>query len=190
MPSITKELLLKLKDQYKNYSTFLETGTYKGETIFAMEPYFDNLITVEINENLFNSVSNSASNSASNKLNKIKFINADSIDIFQHIFKIINDKIIFFLDAHYSAIESSYGTKPVALLDELELINKLYKNDGIIIIGDVRLFGKNMGDENWTDISTEKIFTILFDRINDYYYLESNYSKEDFLIVHIKGINE
>ena len=45
MPSLNKEFLLQLKDKYLNYNTFIETGTLNGDTIFAMEPYFNKLYT-------------------------------------------------------------------------------------------------------------------------------------------------
>ena len=34
MPSIDLPFLQKMKIDYKNYSNFIETGTYFGETIF------------------------------------------------------------------------------------------------------------------------------------------------------------
>lgn len=56
MPSISKIELDKLKDNYQNYSFFIETGTYIGETIFNMEPHFNKLYTIEYSNDLFNSV--------------------------------------------------------------------------------------------------------------------------------------
>jgi len=182
MPSLDHDFLLKLKDNYKNYSTFIETGSYKGETIFAMEQYFDTLITIEVKEELYNNLLTNYNN------NKIKFINGDSVEVFNYLFKYVNDKCIFFLDGHYSSGITSFKNKTVPLLDEINLINTNFKNEGIIIIDDVRLFGKKLGNEDWSEINKDKIFEILFDRITEYYYLESDLDTQDRLIIHIKNI--
>jgi len=182
MPSLDHDFLLKLKDNYKNYSTFIETGSYKGETIFAMEQYFDTLITIEVKEELYYNLVTNYDN------NKIKFINGDSVEVFNYLFKYINDKCIFFLDGHYSSGITGFKNKTVPLLDEINLINTNFKNEGIIIIDDVRLFGKKLGSEDWSEINKDKIFEILFDRITEYYYLESDLDTQDRLIIHIKNI--
>lgn len=36
---------------------FVETGTYHGATIFAMEPHFDELHTIELGATLYRNVS-------------------------------------------------------------------------------------------------------------------------------------
>lgn len=48
MPSIDLNFLNKLQDNYETYKNFIETGTYYGETIFSLEPYFLKLHTIEI----------------------------------------------------------------------------------------------------------------------------------------------
>jgi len=48
MPSIDLNFLNQLQDEYKKYSNFIETGTYSGDTIFSLEPYFSKLYTIEI----------------------------------------------------------------------------------------------------------------------------------------------
>ena len=184
MPSIDHNLLLSLKTDYKKYNTFIESGTYLGDTICTMEEYFDNLITIEVKKEIYENVISKYNG------NKIKFINGDSVEVFKYIFEYVNDNTIFFLDGHYSSGNTGYNNKTVPLLDELELINKNFKNEGIIIIDDVRLFGKKLGDEDWSEISKEKIFEILFNRIDNFYYLESPLDPQDRLVIHIKSINE
>ena len=53
MPSIDIDFLSKLQDDKTKYSYFIETGTFNGDTIFALEPYFDKLYTIEISEKYY-----------------------------------------------------------------------------------------------------------------------------------------
>ena len=53
MPSINFTFLKQLQDDYKNYKNFIETGTYLGETVFHMEPYFSELHTIEIKKEFY-----------------------------------------------------------------------------------------------------------------------------------------
>ena len=50
MPSLNEDFLLELQDDYTKYTCFIETGTFIGETIFALEPYFKKLYTIEFSE--------------------------------------------------------------------------------------------------------------------------------------------
>jgi hypothetical protein len=178
MPSINIKFLLSLKDDYTKYPTFIETGTYKGDTIFAMEKYFDKLYTIELSEKYYNNIINN------NKNNKINFINGDSSKIFQTLLPTINDSAIFFLDGHWSSGDTAKGDKDCPLIEEIMSINSLFKNKAIIIIDDCRLFGTNI-NENWGEINQDKILNILKNRIIIYYYMDSRISKKDRLVIHI-----
>lgn len=67
-----------------------------GETILAMEPYFDNLYTIELSDYHYN-ISKSKYNGS-----KIKFIFGDSSVQLQSLLSLIDDKCVFFLDGHWS----------------------------------------------------------------------------------------
>lgn len=185
MPSIDISFLNYLKDDYKNYKTFIETGTNVGETIFHMEQYFNKLHTIEISERLYNNTKNSYNG------NKINFLLGDSSKVFPLILSNIEDNAIFFLDGHWSSGDTGRGEKDCPLLEEITQINNLFKNKAIIIVDDCRLFGKgpnNGMNEDWTDINSDKLINILKNRLVEFYYLDSTYSKNDRLIIHINNI--
>ena len=67
----------------------------------------------------------------------------------------------------------------------------MFINDAIIIIDDFRFFGldKSSGKlgEDWSKINKENLLNILKPRINKVYHLDSEYAKDDRLIIHINS---
>lgn len=98
-----------------------------------------------------------------------------------------------FLDGHWSGYDTGHSTKDCPLNEEITHINNLFTNEAIIIIiiDDFRLFGLNKSsgklNEDWSLISKETLLNILKPRINKVYHLDSEYSKDDRLIIHINA---
>jgi hypothetical protein len=107
------EKTLFLSNKFK-VDTFFETGTYDGSTVNIIANYFDNVISVEINEDCYNKAK-------SNVIHKnCKLHLGNSIEIMNDILIEEKSNIFFFLDAHL------YQELP--LLDELNVIyNKRLK---------------------------------------------------------------
>ena len=159
--SLTQEEILSILYKhpiYSNIKTFIETGTYKGETSIIASKFFD-VHTIEINEKLYNEVKEKYKNS------NINFYFGDSVQIL----KKLQEKpmsTMFFLDAHQSGNDTSNNGKNVPLLDELDIILKNNYYPCIIIIDDVRLFD-NYWD--WKGISVENIVDFFGHRLKDYF---------------------
>ena len=185
MPSLDNMFLKLLKDDYTQYNCFIETGTYTGDTIFALEPHFNKLYTIEFSELYYNRTKNIYSG------NKINFILGDSSIVFESLLPNITDKCIFFLDGHWSSGDTGHSQKDCPLDEEITHINNLFINDAIIIIDDFRFFGldKSSGKlgEDWSKINKENLLNILKPRINKVYHLDSEYAKDDRLIIHINS---
>ena len=190
MPSINLDFLKKIQTDYKNYPNFIETGTYKGETILHMEQYFSNLYTIEIKKAFYENVKNNY------KGNKINFYLGDSGDVLNEILPTINDKSIIFLDGHWSAGSTGKGKKDCPLYEELTSIMVNHTNEAVIIVDDVRLFGRgpnNKGSKydkcNWEEINIENTLKIVKDRMVNHYFLPSKFNKEDRLVIHISKMS-
>lgn len=178
MPSLTKDFLLTLHDDYTKFSTFIETGTWVGDTIFAMEPLFDTLYSIEISPLVHNTTKKKY------KGEKIKFILGDSGEVFPLLLPTVQEKAIFFLDGHYSGGITGQGEKDCPLVEELEAIQNLFTPEAILVIDDYRLFATNPG-QDWTDINKEKLVAILEGRLQELYHLPSDMAEDDRLVIHI-----
>jgi hypothetical protein len=185
MPSLDIPFLYSLRDDYKKYSCFIETGTNYGGTIFEMEPHFEKLHTIEFSEMIYNNVKRRYLG------NKINFILGDSSVEFVSLLPTITDKAIFFLDGHWSGGDTGHSEKDCPLEEEITHINNLFQNEAIIIIDDFRLFGLDESSgklgEDWSKISKDNLLNILRSRISDVYHLDSVHAKDDRMIVHINS---
>ena len=183
MPALPVEFLSTLQGDGRVYPEFVETGTYISETIRAMEPYFTKLYTIEVSPQLYH---HSVSQYNGTKIN---YILGDSVATFRRLLPNLYNDTVFFLDAHFSQGITSKAEKDVPLLEEIQLINTLFKPNAILIIDDFRLFGKGPstgdGTEDWNDVSKDKIIEILKDRIEKVYVLPSSMDPEDRLVIHI-----
>lgn len=187
MPAIEFSDLDKLHDNFREFHTFIETGTLAGETIFRMEPLFDKLYTIEIKPEYLDDAKARYSGE------KIRFVLGDSSKVFKELLPEINEPAIFFLDGHWSAGESGKGEKDCPLIEELTIINEKFQNSAIIIIDDRRLFGKgpNKNNEvcNWEDISDINILMSIKSRVKEVYCIPSCLHPEDRLVIHINPIS-
>lgn len=141
MPSLTKDELkeiIALSPFKENpFQTFIETGTYRGDTIFAMESLFNTLHTIEIKPEFHEKCKNKYEG------NKIYFHLGDSSNILPQILPNIQGDAIFFLDGHWSSKDTGRGPKDVPLFEELDSINNLFQGNALLIIDDYRLFGRH-----------------------------------------------
>jgi hypothetical protein len=134
---VPKELILLVKDKFE-FNVFFESGTYLGQTALWASLYFEKVITVEANidlyrKNIFKS--------------NIEYLFGDSC---QEISKHIRENTIFYLDAHYSG-ENTFFSYP--LIQELKEINNSQKKNIFIIVDDARFCLSKWNDESYGSLS-------------------------------------
>lgn len=181
MPSLDPFFLFDLKDDYKRYTCFVETGTYYGETIFTLESWFNTIYTIEFSEKYYNDTKNRYNG------NKINFMLGDSSVVFETLLPTISENTIFFLDGHWSSGDTGKSAKDCPLYEEITHIYNLFRHEAILIVDDYRMFGSKEGNmgPNWQDINKRALLNILKSRITNVYHLDSTSAKDDRLIIHI-----
>lgn len=129
--------------------TFVETGTYLGDSTEVASYVFERVESIEICQDLYNK--------ASQKLTspRIKLHLGDTVQLLPDIVKTIDAPCMWFLDAHQSGPETQNNGQWVPLLNELDIILRSRKEyHDIFVIDDVRLFSAHW---DWADVSLESI---------------------------------
>jgi hypothetical protein len=134
----------------RGLKTFVETGTFQGENIRKLEPYFDILYTIEIDPKLH------AEAKARHPSVKIRYVLGDSSVELRKISKEIQQPALFYLDAHFSGEGTGRGSKDVPLIEEMEILGKRNHPD-CIIVDDLRLFGTHRNQEDWSAVTRNSI---------------------------------
>jgi hypothetical protein len=135
VPSLVKQgVIIDYQKKY-NCSTFIETGTYLGDTVEAMKTKFKKVISIELGMDLYINA-------------KERFLNVKNVEIFQgdsgkvlpQIVLGLKDPAIFWLDGHYSAGITAKGDKICPILEELDAIFDNSNLNHVLLIDDARDF--------------------------------------------------
>lgn len=130
-----KWAVIKEFQQKYNIDTFVETGTYLGETIRGVKDFFQEIYSIELDQTLFEiAVNNFASNP------KIKILQGDSANTLPFVFDLINRRTLFWLDAHASGGITARGEKVTPVTEELLAIKNNSIKNHIILIDDAESF--------------------------------------------------
>lgn len=130
---LTKENL----EKYGSGDTFIETGTYIGETVdMVLTTDFQKIYTIELNEGLYNDAVKKYENES-----RVTCFQGDSIDCLKTIVDNLDGPATFWLDAHASGPLPGGKSGGSPVLDELDIIGNSTCKEHTIIIDDCRLFG-------------------------------------------------
>ena len=124
--------------EYSNFygcKTFVETGTYLGDTTDALKDNFNEIYTIELSQELYEKAQKRFENNP-----KIHCYQGNSKDVLPTILNKIDTNPIFWLDAHYSAGITAKADKETPIEEELEIILNRF-NKMVILIDDAREFG-------------------------------------------------
>lgn len=131
---LTKENL----EKYRNGDTFIETGTYHGDTVEMVlgSKLFKKIHSIELDKQLYDNAVVKFSGKKSVVLHQ-----GDSIDCLKDIVSKLKGPATFWLDAHASGPLPGGKSGGSPVLDELDIIAASGCKEHTIILDDCRLFG-------------------------------------------------
>lgn len=138
-----RKIIKDFRDQYAT-TVFVETGTFLGDTVAAMQNEFSKVYSIELSEELA-----AKAQQRFNDKSNIKILQGNSGTLMSTLLKEINAPCLFWLDGHYSSefaigdsyIKTAFGGKNTPVLDELKAIfTSPFSDQHVILIDDARLF--------------------------------------------------
>jgi hypothetical protein len=176
---IDSHLSIQSLEKYDNGDTFIETGTYKGDTVkLALSRGYKLIHTIELDEELYKNAVEMFKDEP-----RVKVWQGDSIDRLKEIVPTIEGPATFWLDAHASGTLVGGKSGPAPVLDELDIIAEHPCKEHTIFIDDCRLFDTG----EWAFV--KKVDAVKkIDQINPEYdiiYLDGHI-REDVMCVTLK----
>jgi len=137
-PSYYKNTVI--RDFQKRYklNTFIETGTFLGNTTEIQRRNFSKIYSVELSEDLYNRASKRFA-----RYHDVKIMQGNSADVLPVIMKDVQGPALFWLDAHYSGVLggeiTSRAAKDCPIYEEIDAIFG-HKQQHVILVDDARNF--------------------------------------------------
>lgn len=141
--------IIEYAKKYK-IDTMIETGTYLGDTIWAVRKHFKRIYSIELDEKLATMARRRFSN-----YSYIFIYHGDSSSVLSQLLNNILFPCIFWLDAHYSGGITTKGIEESPIIKELLSISRHRIKEHVILIDDALSFD---GQNGYPDIEELKLF--------------------------------
>jgi len=148
--SVVKQYASRFKSQ-----VLIETGTYLGETIEACKRNFQKLISIELDQKLYENAVHKFKNEPN-----ISIYQGDSGDVLENVLVNITQPCLFWLDGHYSEGFTAKGKLNTPIINELKHIFHHPNKNHVILIDDARCF---TGEDDYPDIASLKAIINKYD---------------------------
>lgn len=154
---VRPEAVSKYSKKY-NIRTLIETGTYQGAMVEAMLNNFHQIISIELDQNLFKAAKKKFAEHS-----HVKIVFGDSSKALYGILKSISEPCLFWLDGHYvpNTTNTARGNRDTPIMGELNQILSHHVRDHVILIDDARCFiGPNPVLNDYPTIQELRTFVV------------------------------
>ncbi len=142
--TIKQEILRSYAGKF-SLPVMVETGTFKGDMVFALKEAFEKIYSIELGQKLFE---DARERFAANK--HVTILQGDSGEVLEKVLKEINAPTLFWLDGHYSSGETARGALDTPIVQELTHISRhSLREKHVVLVDDARCF---IGKKNYPTI--------------------------------------
>lgn len=134
-PHAVKERIVSYYVSLFGSETFIETGTYLGDMVYAVKDLFRNVVSIELSTDLWKRAENRF-----RKYPHIEIQQGDSGEVLQQLISRVSSPCLFWLDGHYSAGITAKGNSETPVMSELKAIFDHEVKNHVILIDDARCF--------------------------------------------------
>jgi hypothetical protein len=131
---------------------FVETGTYRGDSAAWAAEHFSRVTTVEWSAALF-----AAAHRRFQADQKVRVLQGESSEVLRELVPALSGPALFWLDAHWSGLDTAGTEAECPLLAELGLINAA-PLPHVVLVDDARLFcappPRPHRAEQWPDLAS------------------------------------
>lgn len=129
---------------------FIETGTYFGDMVKAVRPFFREVHSIELSCDLYEKAVKRFRPYPS-----ISIYQGDSSDVLPVILKKIHSPCLFWLDGHYSEGITARGSKDTPVVEELSHILGRKTYNDVVLIDDAIFFKGSNGYPSLLEVSEQ-----------------------------------
>jgi hypothetical protein len=135
-PDSTKRLFIRYAQAVLGFPTFVETGTFMGNTALDASKYFRTIYTIELSPHLARAVA-----TALRRQGNVRAYEGNSATVLPRILQSVDTSCLFWLDAHYSGGSTAGAGTDTPILEELDAIAAHPVRPHAVLIDDARVFG-------------------------------------------------
>jgi len=165
---LTETFLRSMKELF-NIDSFIETGTWEGNTAKNAAGIFNHVGTVELGKEIYEK----AKVHLSAHKNVICYL-GNSSTMLEPMIKDAKGRILFWLDGHYSGESTStaFEKSTTPIIEELGIIKRLGITNSVILIDDIRFFDHSAKKSGISGINGYPLLEEIIPLIHD---INSNY---------------
>jgi hypothetical protein len=136
-PPAVKQRIVADHQRLNGADCLIETGTYRGDMVFAQRRRFRRIFTIELDDRLFQRAVDRFRD-----LGNIVVLHGDSGQVLPTLLESVRWPCLFWLDGHFSGGITARGDLETPVVLELAAILRHPIADHVILIDDARCFGQ------------------------------------------------
>lgn len=138
-PHLLKQRTIRAYARRFGTRTLVETGTYMGDMVAALQNAFAQIISIELSDELYRRARKRFARAP-----HVQILHGDSARVLPEVLHSLATPTLFWLDGHYSSGITARGALETPVMDELRHICDHDVQDHVVMIDDAHLFvGQN-----------------------------------------------